>query len=132
MKAERKRVLIVDDDSFMIRVLKMKLEKGDYEVFTAPNGDEGLRQVSHCKPHVVISDLNMPQMNGWEMCRAIAKSAEAQPDLIIIITSWIEREERAKIQQFPNAKFVDKPVSPKKILQLIQQHLSHLDNQGID
>ena len=59
MLDNQKRVLIVDDDSFMIRVLKMKLEKGGYEVFTAHNGVEGLEQVRHCKPKVVISDLKM-------------------------------------------------------------------------
>ena len=117
----RKKVLIVDDDSYMIRVLSIKLEKGGYEVITASNGEAGLEKIKTCKPNVVISDVCMPKMNGWNMCRKIISYAEVQPDLIIIMTSMIEREEREKIKLLPNALFVPKPISPKNILMLIQQ-----------
>jgi len=117
--ANGKRVLIVDDDRFIIRVLKMKLEQEGFQVFTAYNGYEGLEQIKEHGPQVVITDLNMPKMGGWELCSKIKELPDAQPN-IIITTSLIEREEREKIKAFPNAKLIDKPVSPKEICILVE------------
>ena len=113
-----KRVLIVDDDRFITRVLKMKLEQEGFQVFTAHNGCEGLEQIKKHGPQVVITDLNMPKMGGWELCSKIKELTDSQPN-IIITTSLIEREEREKIKAFPNAKLIDKPVSPKEICSLV-------------
>ena len=117
--ANGKRVLIVDDDRFIIRVLKMKLEQEGFQVFTAYNGYEGLEQIKQHDPQVVITDLNMPKMGGWELCSKIKELPVPQPN-IIITTSLIEREEREKIKAFPNAKLIDKPVSPKEICILVE------------
>ena len=116
--ANGKRVLIVDDDRFITRVLKMKLEQEGFQVFTAHNGCEGLEQIKKHGPQVVITDLNMPKMGGWELCSRIKELPDAQPN-IIITTSLIEREEREKVKAFPNAKLIDKPVSPKEICSLV-------------
>jgi len=113
-----KRVLIVDDDRFITRVLKMKLEQEGFQVFTAHNGCEGLEQIKKHDPQVVITDLNMPKMGGWELCSKIKELPDTQPN-IIITTSLIEREEREKAKAFPNAKLIDKPVSPKEICTLV-------------
>ena len=113
-----KRVLIVDDDRFITRVLKMKLEQEGFQVFTAHNGCEGLEQIKKHDPQVVITDLNMPKMGGWELCSKIKELPDTQPN-IIITTSLIEREEREKVKAFPNAKLIDKPVSPKEICTLV-------------
>ncbi len=124
----KKKVLLVDDDRFMIRVLTMKLEQGGFEVFSAANGQEGFERYKQCRADVIITDLTMPRMNGWELCKSVSEYSEAQPSLMLVVTSRIEREEREKIKQFPNAQFADKPVSPKKILQLIQNHFTE---QGV-
>lgn len=116
--ANGKRVLIVDDDRFITRVLKMKLEQEGFQVFTAHNGCEGLEQIKKHGPQVVITDLNMPKMGGWELCSRIKELPDAQPN-IIITTSLIEREERERVKAFPNAKLIDKPVSPKEICTLV-------------
>ena len=116
--ANGKRVLIVDDDRFITRVLKMKLEQEGFQVFTAHNGCEGLEQIKKHGPQVVITDLNMPKMGGWELCSKIKELPDTQPN-IIITTSLIEREEREKVKAFPNAKLIDKPVSPKEICSLV-------------
>ena len=126
--AHGKRVLIVDDDRFITRVLKMKLEQEGFQVFTAHNGCEGLEQIKRHDPQVVITDLNMPKMGGWELCSRIKELPDAQPN-IIITTSLIEREEREKVKAFPNAKLIDKPVSPKEICSLVEGFFHHTVHQ---
>jgi len=127
--ANGKRVLIVDDDRFIIRVLRMKLEQGGFQVFTAHNGVEGVKQFKMHKPQVVITDLNMPKMDGWDLCRDINESLQTKPN-IIIATSLIEHKEREKVKAFPNAKLIDKPVSPKEICQLVQDCFEHTNREG--
>ena len=124
-----KRVLIVDDDRFITRVLKIKFEQGGFQVFTAHNGANALEQVNKHHPQVVITDLNMPVMDGWELCSKINQVQNAKPD-IIVTTSLIERKEREKIKEFPNAKLIDKPVSPKEIFRLVQDCFQHSAQKG--
>ena len=124
-KSEKKRVLIVDDDYFMTRVLKMKFEQGGFEVLCANDGLEGLEKYKEAHPQVVITDVQMPRLDGWGLCTCISEYDEAQPELLIVITSRIEREQRNKITHFKNGHFADKPISPRKILQLVEDHLSH-------
>ena len=127
--ANGKRVLIVDDDRFITRVLRMKLEKEGFQVFIAHNGSEGFEQVIKHNPQVVITDLQMPLMNGWELCTKINQSHHKKPN-IIITTSLIEHKEREKAKEFPNARLVDKPVSPKEICNLVQNCFQQVNPEG--
>ena len=124
-----KRVLIVDDDRFITRVLRMKLEQEGFQVFVAHNGSEGFEQVIKYKPQVVVTDLNMPIMNGWELCTQINQTSNEKPH-ILITTSLIEHSEREKIKEFSNAQLVDKPVSPREICSLIQEIFNSSSHEG--
>ena len=124
-----KRVLIVDDDRFITRVLRMKLEQEGFQVFVAHNGSEGFEQVMKYKPQVVVTDLNMPIMNGWELCTQINQTSHEKPH-IIITTSLIEHSEREKVKEFSNAQLVDKPVSPREICGLIQEFFNSSSHEG--
>ena len=124
-----KRVLIVDDDRFITRVLRMKLEQEGFQVFVAHNGSEGFEQVTKYQPQVVVTDLNMPIMNGWELCTQINRTPNTKPH-IIITTSLIEHRERERVKEFSNAQLVDKPVSPKEICRLIQEIFNSSIHEG--
>jgi CheY-like chemotaxis protein len=124
-----KRVLIVDDDRFITRVLKMKLEREGFQVFIAHNGSEGFEQVIKHKPQVVVTDLNMPIMNGFELCTQINQTPHKNPH-IIITTSLIEHREREKIKEFSNVQLVDKPVSPRELCSLIHEIFNSSIHQG--
>lgn len=124
-----KRVLIVDDDRFITRVLRMKLEQEGFQVFVAHNGSDGFKQVIKYKPQVVVTDLNMPIMNGWELCTQINQTPNEKPH-IIITTSLIEHSEREKVKDFSNAQLVDKPVSPREICSLIQEIFNSSSHEG--
>jgi len=62
-----KKVLIVDDEPYIVRVLKLKLEHAGYEVITAVNGIDGMEKFVREKPAVVISDIKMPLVDGQEL-----------------------------------------------------------------
>jgi CheY-like chemotaxis protein len=119
---QKKKVMIVDDEPFILRVLKMKLEQGGYTVTTALNGLEAMKKMDREQPSVVITDINMPQMNGRELCEILKKRQEKNPILIIVITSDIDKANRTWTEQMENTRFVVKPFSPRSILDMINNY----------
>lgn len=115
------RVLIVDDEPYNIRIIKLKFEKAGYDVITATNGVEGLKKFKQEHPHVVITDVKMPLMDGQEMCQSIEKLNKESSFLLIVITSTIDREYRLWTDSINNAYLVEKPFSPAHLLSVVRE-----------
>lgn len=79
-------ILIVEDDADVRNALQLVLSLEGYDVITASNGDEGLKQVAERRPDLVISDIMMPVLNGFELCRRL-RSNPATCDIPIILNS---------------------------------------------
>lgn len=71
------RVLIIDNDVAMTDMLRQVLEPNSFEVFEARNGREGIEAARKLNPQVVVLDLMLPEMDGWEVCKAIRSFSEA-------------------------------------------------------
>lgn len=67
------KILVVDDDPALLQLIDSSLKFGNYEVTSALNGEDGLRLLSELKPHLLILDIMMPSIDGWEMCSRIRK-----------------------------------------------------------
>lgn len=78
------RILIVDDDPALVEIISTSLKYGHYEVVIAANGEEGLRLLNTVKPHLIILDIMMPHMDGWEFCSRVRKASTVP---IIMLTS---------------------------------------------
>ncbi len=76
------KILVIDDDPAMTDLLKLLLMPAAAEVITANSGPEGIRLANEVKPDVITLDLMMPDINGWQVCKAIRKSS-AIPILIL-------------------------------------------------
>ncbi|MCM8776356.1 MAG: response regulator, partial [Candidatus Omnitrophica bacterium] len=61
---EKKRVLLIDDEEDILEIMKSVLLDEGYEVMTATNGEDGLRQIARSEPHLIVLDMNMPKMGG--------------------------------------------------------------------
>lgn len=81
-QADQTKVLIIDDDDAMTDMLKLILEPNEFEVFITHSGPEGIKAAHSYNPEVVILDLIMPDMDGWEVCKAIRSFSEV-PILVI-------------------------------------------------
>jgi two-component system response regulator VicR len=69
----REKILVVDDDPFLLELIKKNLELQGYQVFVAVDGDEGLKLLNETKPHLIILDIMMPTLTGLEFCRRVRK-----------------------------------------------------------
>ena len=119
-----KRVMIVDDHAPVIRVLRMGIEEAGYEVDTASNGSECLVRLCDGLPDFLVTDIDMPRMNGRELCEAIEKQFPERRFPIVVLTSRTELEHRDWTRGIDNLTFMEKPVSVRRLIALINESLA--------
>ena len=119
-----KKVLIVDDHAPVIRVLKLGIEEAGYEVDTASNGSECLVKLVQNQPDFLITDIDMPRMNGRELCEAIEAQFPERRFPIVVLTSRTEMEHRDWTRKITNLEFMEKPVSVRRLVSHISRCLS--------
>jgi CheY-like chemotaxis protein len=118
-----KKVLVIDDEPHIRRVIELKFKKSGYDVFTAANGVEGLNVINNLKPDVVISDINMPKLDGKTLCEMTDDLKKERPFLTIIITARISPDEENWISKMRHTIFMEKPFSPARLLESVDQYL---------
>jgi len=118
--AERSRILVVDDETQISRVLKTTLNSQGYEVKTASNGEAGFDAISDWLPDLLITDLSMPGMSGIELCRAVRERSN-----IPIIVLSVRGEEKTKIEALDAGAddYVTKPFSVNELLARVRANL---------
>lgn len=118
-----KKILIIDDEAHIRRVLEVKLKNRGYQVLMATNGQEGIDIINEHQPDIVITDINMPVMDGKTLCEKTNGLKKARSFLTIIITARINPEERSWISSMQETLFFEKPFSPAKMVEVIEQYL---------
>ena len=124
-----KRVMIVDDHPPVIRVLRLGLEAAGYEVESANNGSECLVKLCDGMPDFLVTDIDMPRMTGKELCQAIQKQFPDRTFPIVVLTSRTELEHRDWTREIPNLSFMEKPVSVRRLVSLIDNILNSEDQR---
>jgi FixJ family two-component response regulator len=95
-------------------------------VLTAVNGIDGMDKFIKEKPAVVISDINMPHVNGQEMYNMMETQKKKDPCFVIVMTSSVDDAIHRWAKEISNIHFVEKPFSPRNILNLINEYFSKL------
>ena len=113
-----KRILIIEDDSAILRGLKDNLEYESYEVLTAADGEEGYHLIKEKKPDLIILDLMLPKMNGYELCRKVRNEGVTTP--ILMLTARGEEMDRVLGLDLGADDYVTKPFSVPELLARIR------------
>ena len=119
-----KKILVVDDEPHVLRVLKMSLEKEGYEVAVCANGKEAIEHLEAEPPDILITDIQMPLINGEELCRYIEEHMPERKFLIFILTSRTEIEHREWSRDIRNLQFQEKPVSIRSLVEKIDEYFA--------
>ncbi len=82
-----KKILIIEDEELLLNLLRDKLSQEGYEVFTACNGEEGFEKIKEHKPDLVLLDIIMPKMSGFEVMERMREDSELKSILVIIISN---------------------------------------------
>ncbi len=121
----RPRILVVDDDQSLRRVMKMQLEEAGYDVFLASNGDEAFTLLSKLRPSLVITDLQMPS-SGLELLRKISTSAI--DTTVIVITAFGTVETAVEAMRMGAYDYVTKPLDFEALVLVVQRAM---ERQGL-
>ncbi len=113
-----KRILIIEDDAAILRGLKDNLEYESYEVLTAADGEEGYHLIKEKKPDLIILDLMLPKMNGYELCRKVRNEGVTTP--ILMLTARGEEMDRVHGLDLGADDYVTKPFSVPELLARIR------------
>ena len=116
-----KQVLIVDDCKTTRKLLSYIVRGGGYETIGASNGIEALEKLATNKVNLVLTDLNMPQMDGIELSKQIRDNESYKDIPIIMITTESGEKDREMSYKAGVTTYLVKPISPKKLLQEIEK-----------
>jgi len=117
-------ILLVDDEALVLRVLRLSLEKAGFCVETRMNGKDALDCIEENVPDILITDIEMPLMTGRELCEVIVKQFPDRTWPIFVSTSLTGLEHREWSGKIENLRFVEKPVSARKLLAAIEKYFS--------
>ena len=122
--ADPTRILVVEDDEDVARLVQLHLERAGYRVSVAPDGHSALDEVFSLGTDLVLLDIRLPHMDGWEVCRRL-RSVSALP--IIILTACAQAHDRVKGLSLGADDYVCKPFNARELLARIQALLSRKD-----
>jgi len=122
-----KKILVVDDEPNIVLSLEFLMSQAGYAVRTAENGDEALRIVAQERPDLVLLDINLPDMSGYEVCQQIRANADWGAVKILMITAKGRVVEREKGLALGADDYITKPFSAQEVVDTVAQYL---DNQG--
>ncbi len=115
------RVLIVDDEPNILLSLDYLLRKNGHQVSVARNGTEALQQIEEHPPEIVLLDIMMPDVDGYEICTRIKSQTETQHIKVVFLSAKSKKADIEKGLSLGADMYLLKPFSNKEILQRIQQ-----------
>lgn len=116
-----RKILVIDDEADLRRFVKLRLSRAGYKVFEASNGIEGVEQLYKVKPHLIILDIMMPKMDGWETCRRIREVSDVP---ILILSAKGDRGSQVKGLDLGANDYLAKPFAGFELLKKIESLLS--------
>ncbi|MEO3943878.1 response regulator transcription factor [Gorillibacterium sp. CAU 1737] len=124
----REQILVIDDDEKITSMLRRGLAFEGYAVTTANDGLEGLKKMMEAEPNLIILDIMMPRVDGWEVCRRIRESGSQVP--ILMLTAKDEVSDRVKGLDMGADDYLIKPFALEELLARVRVMLRRLSEKG--
>jgi CheY-like chemotaxis protein len=122
-RAQKEKILVVDDEPAVIMIISKYLERNDYDVITAENGEEALVKTLNEKPDLVLLDSRMPVMNGWEMLKRLRKHPNLNSIPVIMVTALCEAKDVTIALTLGIEDYITKPFDPTRLAEKVNQAL---------
>jgi DNA-binding response OmpR family regulator len=107
---------VVEDEADVSEMIRYNLGKEGYDVRVAANGTDALRQVKDIRPDVILLDIMVPHLNGWEICRRLKQDPETAAVAVIMVTGRVEEGDKVLGFEMGADDYVTKPFSPRELL----------------
>lgn len=115
-----KRILVVDDETYIVNILDFTLGSEGFEVLSAHNGEEALKMILDEAPDLIVLDVMMPRIDGIEVCRAIKAKEETSHTPVILLTAKDRDADKERGLDAGADRYMTKPFSPSKLVEEIR------------
>ncbi len=120
MNFEGKRILVIDDEAVLLKLVEETFNRLGAQVYTASDGQEGLRQFYAHRPDLILLDLMMPHLDGWEVCRQVRQMSNVP---LILLTAVNRDADIVRGLQYGADDYITKPFSPAILIARVQAAL---------
>src|SRR5262252_11214829 len=118
-----KRILVVEDDGDSRRILRDLLASADYQMLEAEDGKQGIAVAEAQRPDLILMDIQLPLLDGYEATRRLKANPELRAIPIIVVTSYALSGDESKAREAGCDAYVTKPFSPRNLLAKIREYL---------
>jgi PleD family two-component response regulator len=122
--SNRERILIIDDTPINVTILSAALKKHGYEVNSAANGTSGLSKVHEFRPDLILLDIMMPGINGYEVCKQLKAEPKTYDIPVIFISAMSDAIDKAKAFRVGGADYIPKPFHIEEILARVEHQIN--------
>src|SRR5205814_6197132 len=120
----RARILIADDNPEGVELLEAYLDGTDYDIATATDGDDTLRKVQAFQPDLILLDVMMPKISGFEVCKRLKAKPETRDIIILMITALDQHHDIDRAVEAGTNDFLTKPINKAELLVRIKAALA--------
>jgi two-component system, OmpR family, alkaline phosphatase synthesis response regulator PhoP len=120
---ERKKVLVVDDEVHIVELVRVCLEDTDYEIIEAYDGQEALDKARRENPDLILLDVMLPKMDGYQVCRYLKSSDDTRNIPVVMLTAKGQEVDKVKGFQAGADSYMTKPFSPLRLLTELEEKL---------
>lgn len=124
------KILIADDEADIVNLLRLRLEINDYEVATALNGEEALEKIQQDKPDLILLDVAMPKIDGFEVCRRLKENKAYKDIPIFILTARTHAKSKEIGKSLEVDEYITKPFNLKTLVAKVDQKLGKNSNNN--
>lgn len=125
---QNQTIVVIDDEPFVLSLIETILEDEGFRVVTATDGKSGWEKIQAESPALVVTDIQMPGMNGIEVCKACEPLRQERMFPIFVLTGDTDRASKTWFKQLQNVQLVSKPFSPRQLVEQVHQALEACGN----
>lgn len=125
--AQGKKVLAVDDERHIVRLIQVNLERAGYQVATAFDGPEALKKVETDKPDLIVLDVMMPRMDGFEVLKRLQANPETREIPVVMLTAKAQDADVFRGWSSGVSAYLTKPFNPLELITFVKRILSGFD-----
>jgi len=127
-----KRILVVDDERHIVRLVQVNLERAGYEILTAYDGIEALDKVKTESPDMVVLDVMMPRMDGFEVLKNLQADPRYQNIPVIMLTAKAQDADIFKGWASGVSSYLTKPFNPRELLVFVERIFQSMDEPPVE
>ncbi len=115
------RILVVDDESYILHILDFSLGAEGFEVVTAPNGEKAVEKARQLQPDLIVLDIMMPVLDGYETCRRLKQQPETREIPVLLLTAKGREVDKRLGFDVGAVDYIVKPFSPTRLIERIEE-----------